>query len=343
MHPDGNDLHELTRVAVRAAAVAAGFCRQMQFRHGGPGRIIKPDGSPVTLADFGAQALVVRELRRELGNARIVGEESAGFLRSHEGGPALEKVVAALDSTGAWAGAASGSVLEAIEGGAHRDDGGHDGFWTLDPIDGTKGFLRGEQYSVCLAFIRAGRPVVGVVACPNLAVEFDRPYSLPDPHGVICFAWRAGGAWTVPVDAPGDPPRPVSRVPWHPGDRVRLTESVSSGHSNREAFARLSGALVPPATPLRIDSQCKYVVVARGEADAYLRVPPRADHAENIWDHASGALLLEETGCVVTDLRGRSLDFSKPKITGAFGIAGAPPALHARLVQLAAELNIVPK
>ncbi|MGH7131738.1 MAG: inositol monophosphatase family protein [Phycisphaerales bacterium] len=315
----------------------------MQFRHDGPGRIIKPDGSPVTLADFGAQALVVRELRRELGDPHIVGEESPGFLRSHEGGPAVEQVVLALEASGAWPGAEPGAVLEAIEGGAHRTDGGGDGFWTLDPIDGTRGFLRGEQYSVCLAYIRGGRPIVGAVACPNLSAEFDRPYSHPDPHGVICFGWQAGGAWTVPADAPGDSPRSVTRPPWRPGDRVRLTESVSSGHSNREAFTRLMEALVPPATPVRIDSQCKYVVVARGEADAYLRVPPRADHAENIWDHAPGALLLEETGCTVTDLRGRSLDFSKPKITGAFGIVGATPTLHAKLVQLAAELNIVPQ
>jgi hypothetical protein len=58
--------------------------------------------------------------------------------------------------------------------------------------------------------------------------------------------------------------------------------------------------------PVRMDSQCKYAVVARGQAGLYLR---SADYSQNIWDHAAGACVVAEAGGVVTDARGAALDF----------------------------------
>ena len=52
-----------------------------------------------------------------------------------------------------------------------------DRFWTLDPIDGTKGFLRGGQYAVCLALIVDGDVKLGVIGCPNLPVDNSEPLS----------------------------------------------------------------------------------------------------------------------------------------------------------------------
>ena len=61
---------------------------------------------------------------------------------------------------------------------------------------------------------------------------------------------------------------------------------------------------------VRLDSQAKYAVVARGEADVYLRLPTRADYREKIWDHAGGVLVVEEAGGQVTDIDGLPLDFT---------------------------------
>ena len=69
------------------------------------------------------------------------------------------------------------------------------------------------------------------------------------------------------------------------------------------------GRLGINTTPLRMDSQAKYAVVARGEADIYLRLPTRADYREKIWDHAAGALIVAEAGGAVTDIHGRLLEF----------------------------------
>ena len=62
--------------------------------------------------------------------------------------------------------------------------------------------------------------------------------------------------------------------------------------------------------PHRLDSQCKYGAVARGDANIYLRLPTRADYREKIWDHAAGAYVVEQAGGRVTDVDGRPLEFT---------------------------------
>lgn len=66
--------------------------------------------------------------------------------------------------------------------------------WTLDPIDGTKGFLRGEQYAVCLAFLVDAKVQVGVMGCPNLPVDASKP---DGPKGCLFVAVRGQGAEQV--------------------------------------------------------------------------------------------------------------------------------------------------
>ncbi len=82
-------------------------------------------------------------------------------------------------------------------------------FWTLDPIDGTKGFLRGEQYAVALALVVDGRVVVAALACPNLSAheEPETEKSLT-PSGAIFWAVLGGGAHEesnglIPLISPG--------------------------------------------------------------------------------------------------------------------------------------------
>lgn len=67
--------------------------------------------------------------------------------------------------------------------------------------------------------------------------------------------------------------------------------------------------LLDEPTPLRMDSQCKYAIVARGDAGMYIRVPTNPKYDEKIWDHASGSLIVEEAGGKVSDILGNPLDF----------------------------------
>lgn len=66
--------------------------------------------------------------------------------------------------------------------------------WTIDPIDGTKGFLRGEQYAVCLSLIVDSQVQVGVIGCPNLPLD---PVNPDAGRGAIFIAVRGHGAEQV--------------------------------------------------------------------------------------------------------------------------------------------------
>jgi 3'(2'), 5'-bisphosphate nucleotidase len=84
-------------------------------------------------------------------------------------------------------------------------------------------------------------------------------------------------------------------------------------------------------TFLRIDSQAKYGLVARGEAALYIRLPsPQSIHRqENIWDHAAGAIVVEEAGGRVTDMYGQPLDFACGfQLINNQGIVASNAAIH---------------
>ena len=120
-----------------------------------------------------------------------MGEESAGLLRSEPGAAVREAVVSAVRIV--WPEITPDEVLAAIDSGAH--DATAPAYWTLDPIDGTKGFLRGGQYAISLAFIEDAQVTVGAMGCPNLSPDFDRSFADPDPVGLLYYASRGSGAW----------------------------------------------------------------------------------------------------------------------------------------------------
>lgn len=381
---------------VRAAMLAGRVCRHVQ-RQMGPGgplshegrRVIKADNSPVTIADFAAQAVVNRTLAEALGPATfgMMGEESGSHFDRPGGEAELAACAAALRDSGVWPEADAAAVRAAVDlgaaesgavrdgmlasaGGGGRSAGGAGLLFTLDPIDGTKGFLKGRQYAVCLAQLAAApalgpglQPVGAVLVCPNLpgvreheasdaelagleAVTFGRGVSGDDEQDAGTVMWTAGETLGAGVmDGERLLSQRAGAFGAGDGRAVRLAEGVEPGHSNLSKFGVLLAALGggaggggPGVKPsVRIDSQCKYAVVARGWADAYVRFPHRPPGNENIWDHASGVAMLRGVGCTVTDLDGRELDFSGPKMTRNRGILGAPPALHARLLEVIAR------
>lgn len=288
------------QAALRAVREASLICRAIQTEIT-PEALSKKDRSPVTVADFSSQALVCRALGEAFPDDPIIAEEDSSALAQPENAEFLERIVAALrrenietngDEARRWI----------DRGGAHDYSSR---FWTLDPIDGTKGFLRGEQYAVSLALIVDGEIVVSALGCPNLPVSTEPNAAL----GAIFHAVRGHGAGVVPLDGEG-PSRPIHVSPQTDPARARFCESFESGHSAHGEAAAVAEKLGITAPSIRIDSQAKYAVVARGEAEIYLRLPTRADYREKIWDHAGGVLIVTEAGGRVTDITGKPLDFT---------------------------------
>lgn len=323
--------------ALRAVALASRLCRSVQARLDQVRAITKDDKSPVTVADFASQAVICRTLRETLGPAPIVGEESSAFLREPAHAPHLAAALEAAREV--WPGVAETAFLTAIDAGAADPPADGGDFWTLDPIDGTKGFLRGQQYAVSLSLISAGRPVLGVLGCPNLAPDHAAPIDGPTPHGTLFWAIAGQGAFESVL---ADPPAPRRLAPPGPlPSPLRLCSSVEESHTKGDTVAQVLQHAAHTFIPLRLDGQGKYAIVARGQGDAYLRLPSKKGYIERIWDHAAGAIIAQEAGRVVTDALGRPLDFSRGRgLEANRGIIAAHPAVHPALIASIRDLGL---
>ena len=323
---------ELT-TALRAVADACAVTRAVQQRLSAITAMTKDDRSPVTVADFAAQAVVGLRLGAALGRFAMVGEESAAALRASAGAHLAGAVADAVRTV--CPGVSDAEALEAIDLGDHDPAQAPTvrRYWTLDPVDGTKGFLRGGQYAVSLALIEKGEVILGVLGCPNLGSDHERAFDVPDPIGTLFHAELGAGAFSLPADAPTARARRIAVAQGRHLTDMRVCESVEAGHSRQDFTSRIVAHLHAQGTPARLDSQTKYAVVARGQADAYLRLPTRADYVEKIWDHAAGKLVAEEAGARVTDIDDKPLDFSRGATLSANrGVVCAPPAFHRALI-----------
>ncbi|MDD5307466.1 MAG: 3'(2'),5'-bisphosphate nucleotidase [Deltaproteobacteria bacterium] len=329
---DAGSLRWELEVGMRAVREAAAVCRAVQA--GITREVVeKKDRSPVTLADWGSQALACRTILEAFPDDPIVAEEDAASLRE----PGSEALLARLEAivAGVRPGACASEICDWIDCGASPAPQAR--FWTLDPIDGTKGFLRREQYAIALALLVDGRAELAVLGCPGLATDPSRP----DEVGALFAAVRGCGAFCLPLwrqDAATTPVR-ASRTAQPAG--ARFCEPVEAGHSSHDDAARIATLCGIACEPLRMDSQAKYAAVARGHADIYLRLPKAEGYCEKIWDHAAGMLVVEESGGCVTDVAGKPLDLSCGReLTANRGIVATNGLLHDRILGAIRELGI---
>src|SRR3990170_2244793 len=243
---------EELRAAIEAVRAACRVCRAVQERMVG-GALEKRDKSPVTVADFASQAIVCRSLAEALPGDPIVAEEASDALREAGNASLLDAVVGHVAAE-IGARASTEEVLGWIDRGGH--DAGAHRYWTLDPIDGTKGFLRREQYAVALGLIEDGQVVLGVLGCPNLPTG-------EGGRGALFAAISGGPARSLPLwSSAGGVEGAITVDRVRKAADARFCESVESGHSNQEESARIAGLLGIATEPHRIDSQCKYAAGA---------------------------------------------------------------------------------
>ncbi|CAI6319071.1 unnamed protein product [Periconia digitata] len=319
------------------------------------GTLTKSDASPVTIGDFGAQALIISSIKHAFPEDEVVGEEDADDLRKDS---SLRELVwelvqaakledsAAEDKIGGPI-ASSDAMLDALDKG--NSAGGRKGrIWALDPIDGTKGFLRGGQYAVCLALMVDGVPTVGVLGCPNLPVDDKAPLDASigadadsgEGKGVLFSAVKGQGAASRPLGKGAlQTSNPISMKSITNMSDATFCESVESGHSNHGDQANIASKLGITKPSVRMDSQAKYASIARGAGDVYLRLPFAKKYEEKIWDHAAGVVIVQEAGGEVTDAWGKPLDFGIGRtLKENNGIVGAPKALLPRVLEVVKEV-----
>lgn len=315
--------------AISAVEKACDFCRQVQEGLVSDETMEKRDGSPVTIADLGVQTIVISELKDTFPDALFTAEEDLEAIS--RGGVLIEKVSSHLKPY--FSEITEEDIISIISQGGY-DGGKEKCFWTLDPIDGTKGFLRKDQYAVALALIKDGEVLLGVLGCPNLPVDsLERTANT----GVIFYAARGHGAYMKSFGS--DSGIKISVSEYESASEIRFLESVEPSHSSHATSAQIADMLNITREPVRIDSQCKYGVLARGEASLYLRMPTRKDYREKIWDHAAGYIIVNEAGGTVTDCFGKKLDFSLGrKLNDNAGIIGSNGKIHNQVSEVVRKI-----
>jgi len=313
------------RAAIDSVIQACNLAQKVQSARSARGVIGKEDGSPVTVADFGAQAVVSLHLMASYPDDPLVSEEDSEELRKREN--AMLKSVVVDYVRQIKPGVSDSQVLEAIDRGSGQ--GGPKGrFWTLDPIDGTKGFLRNDQYAVALALIQDGRVVLGVLGCPSLPLRLGQPQSA---RGSLFAAVQGEGAAVRSLTDPVEHKVRVNGLQ-DPSQAI-FCESFESSHSSHGDASRVAEQLGTKNPPLRMDSQSKYGLLARGDATIYLRLPTQDTYRETIWDHAAGSVIVQEAGGVVTDIHGESLDFSAGRRLNSMGVIASNGQFHHRIIE----------
>jgi len=313
-------------IALNAVRKASHLCRKVQNSLVTVSAIEKKDRSPVTIADFGSQAVINLELLEFFPNDPIVAEEDAEVLL---GNAELREQVLGLVNEQKNAITAS-RMTNAIDLGSLDTDFAKR-FWTVDPIDGTKGFLRGEQYAVALALVEKGEVMLGVLGCPNFETDNGE-------KGCLFYAVRGQGAFMHSLD--NDTEKPVSVDSIRDAAQACFCESFEKAHASHEVHESISSGLGITAPARRMDSQAKYAAVSCGQASIYLRLPRSRAYREKIWDHAAGAIVVAEAGGRVTDFSGRILDFSAGRtLENNVGILASNGHLHNEVLRAISEVR----
>jgi len=322
-------------VAIKAMRQAAILCEAVAAEIT-PGVLEKKDKSPVTVADYGSQALICRILQQEFPDDPIIGEEDSAGLQKKENEHLLKRLASHVQSIVPHA--QDADICQWIDRGSankysHR-------FWTLDPIDGTKGFLRKQQYAISLALIVNGEIVLGVLGCPNLETALP----LLNKKGAAFVAVKGQGAYEIALESSADSQTKEQRLyvsGQNDNTKIRFCESVEKAHSSHGDAAKIAKKLGITAQPVRLDSQTKYAVVARGDAEAYLRLPGDNQYREKIWDHAGGVIIVEEAGGQVTDISGLPLDFKHgTTLKQNMGVIVSNGSCHKGICDTIKNLNI---
>lgn len=304
-----NDLIDRLALARHAVRAASDVC----LAAARPSVMHKDGLEPVTVADFASQAVLLRRIAEAFPDDAVVAEESAADFGEVGG---VESLAAAALLAGA---PDAMSLLSWID---HRGGGGAV-TWAIDPIDGTKGFLRGDQFAVAVGIVVDGVAVGGVLGLPR--------YARGEAAGILIWGAPGIGAFVEPLV--GGSPEPIRASAAADPSQLRVLGSVEAAHGDPAAVEDLITRLGIGGGWVRMDSQAKYGAVALGDADVYVRPQNRPDYRERVWDHAAGAAVVAAAGGRVTDLDGRDLDFShRPRLEANRGVLVTNGPLHDEIV-----------
>lgn len=299
---------------IEAVRLACELCRRVQASNAGYHS--KSDASPVTLADYGAQALLCRTLLQHFPDDAVVAEEGADTFEQTVGPEEGARILALL-----------GDLLgervtreEFVRWLGHGRGPRTPRTWVIDPIDGTLGFVNGRAYAVCVGVLRDGEPAEGIIGAP---------VSPLDASGTL-FYTQGGKAWAEPLA--GGEVRELRVSEREEPKTLRIVESYEQGERARRFAERVTEeAGLQAASVEGYDGMVKYALVAAGAADLFVRTP-RGRSPHKLWDHVAGTALVRAAGGMVTGLQGEPVDFSSGTELSNAGLVVSNGRIHERVI-----------
>ncbi|CAG8592422.1 15350_t:CDS:2 [Gigaspora margarita] len=298
-------------VAIDAVLQASKICKTVFNTLVTSDTLVKKDKSPVTISDFSAQAVANTLLYKVFPDDPIVGEESSDDLKGDNGKEMRDKVLSLANSV-LEIPLSEQELLEVIDRGTYA--GGPNGrMWTIDPIDGTLGFLSGEkgQFAVGISLIIDGVVHLSVIGCPNYPADFKNPEG---EKGIVFIAVKGQGAFQRTYSSTEETPIHMAEI--SSTSEATALGSLEADDADHDEHGKIASLLGMTKEPLRMHSMCRYCAVARGDANIYIRLPYNVNYEEKIWDHAPGSLLIAETGGIVTNMDGEPLNFTLGRTFG---------------------------
>jgi 3'(2'), 5'-bisphosphate nucleotidase len=242
----------------------------------------KAPGNPVTAADHAANALILEHLRKNFSGEAVLAEESDDDM----------------------------SRL------------GREVFWVVDPLDGTKEFIkRNGEFSIMIGLVKHGRPILGVVfqPAPPTGLKPGALYS-----GVIGLgAWLSLGGSERPIRVSAiDQPSQLRMI----ASRSHFDERVDQVRKKLGIHEILRSGSVG----------LKCGAIAAGACELYIHPSSKV----NLWDSAAPAAILTAAGGVMTDLRGEPLDYNSVGVGHPQGLLASHGRLHEQIVSVIKEVGL---
>jgi 3'(2'), 5'-bisphosphate nucleotidase len=315
--------------------------------------ISKDDNTPVTIADYASQALLIKVLHDAFPDDTFLGEEDSAALRADEAlrNKVYELVSSAADMVDLYADSVTlpkpesvDEMLDLIDLGGCGNGSRSGRFWVMDPIDGTAAFLEGHQYAVSLALIENGKEVVGILGCPNISIKMTRVSEDNVDNnglGIMLTAVRGEGSTIRTMTPTGlEGAIPLNVLEPSSSNKLHIIDCAAVNACRHDVIAKLANKFntIFPNTEI-LSSHIRYAALIVGGGDVQFWVPASPDFKMYIWDHAGTQLIFTELGGKVTDLDGKDIDFCAGRdLNRNRGLVAARGGIHSTVLMTMNEI-----
>ncbi|NHJ20527.1 MAG: hypothetical protein EAX91_06275 [Candidatus Lokiarchaeota archaeon] len=305
------DYSRESSLAINLVEIAAKITEWFKIKHSSS--YIKKDDSPVTLADFASQILIISEIRKNFPNDQIIAEEESGDFFN----PKIEELIKRCYKSNQVQ--FEGDLEEMLN---YRGPSSNRQ-WTVDPIDGTKGFQEDLAYAIGIGFMIGFEPKICAIGVPNYK----------DMKLAIFAAEKNQGARVSFGDLA------FTKLKVSSNEDIKKFRMCYSLHYNKPWVLEFANS-IGISSYIRMDSMAKLCMIADGSAEIYVK-PLNIQHSYT-WDFLPGDLLVREAGGMITDLKGESIKYIDEKcIVSAPGLIASNGLMHNDLIQALQSSNVL--